>query len=137
MLVDTGPPDGPILKRLAEAGVRRLDGLVLTHAETDHEGAAPAVIRRYRPRLIVDGGAGWPSAVQRVLPGAVAAIHGRAVRPAAGQTITIGPLRLEVLWPPPARPRERLSGNPNDHAIVAGLRSGSSRCCSRPTRRAT
>ena len=121
VLVDTGPPEGPILKRLAEAGVKRLDGLVLTHAETDHEGAAPAVIRRYRPRLVVDGGAGWPSAVQRVLPSALSATHGRAARPVAGQAITIGSLRLEVLWPPPPRPGERLSGNPNDRAIVARL----------------
>jgi competence protein ComEC len=40
VLFDTGPPDGPIVDRLAAAGVRRLDVLVLTHAEADHEGAA-------------------------------------------------------------------------------------------------
>ena len=41
ILVDTGPPDGPILRRLREAGVRRLDALVLTHAQPDHEGGGP------------------------------------------------------------------------------------------------
>src|SRR5205807_4142415 len=35
ILVDTGPPDGPIMQRLREAGVRRLDVLVLTHAQAD------------------------------------------------------------------------------------------------------
>ncbi len=34
---------------------------MLTHAEADHEGAAPEVIRANRPRIVVDGGAGWPS----------------------------------------------------------------------------
>jgi competence protein ComEC len=68
LLVDTGPPGGPILRRLAEAGVERLDALVLTHAQADHEGMALAVIRAFRPRLVLDGGAGWPTPVQRGLP---------------------------------------------------------------------
>ena len=46
VLVDTGPPGGPILQRLREAGIERLDGLVLTHAQTDHEGMALEVIAR-------------------------------------------------------------------------------------------
>ena len=61
VLVDTGPPDGPIVERLREAGIDRLDALVLTHAQADHEGAAPAVVRAFEPRLVVDGGAGWPN----------------------------------------------------------------------------
>jgi competence protein ComEC len=63
VLVDTGPPGGPILRRLDEEGVGRLDLLVLTHAEIDHEGMALPVIAEHRPRLVLDGGAGWPSAV--------------------------------------------------------------------------
>ncbi len=121
VLVDTGPPDGPILKRLGEAGIERLDALVLTHAEADHEGAAPAVIRHYAPRLVVDGGAGWSSTVQRALPSALAAARGRQLTPTAGQVIAVGGLRFEVLWPPARRPDERLNGNPNDRAVVMRL----------------
>ena len=44
-----GPPGGPILRRLAEAGVQRLDALLLTHAQADHEGMALAVIRARPP----------------------------------------------------------------------------------------
>jgi competence protein ComEC len=124
VLVDTGPPDGPILKRLDKAGVKRLDALVLTHAEADHEGAAPAVIGRHKPRLVIDGGSGWSSAVQRVLPTAVAAARGRKITPVAGQVIAIGALRFEVLWPLAARPGTTPSGNPNDHALVARLEVG-------------
>ena len=121
VLVDTGPPDGPILKRLGEAHVKQLDALFLTHAEADHEGAAPAVIRAFAPRLVVDGGAGWKTGVQRALPTALAAHHGRAVAAAAGQAIDIGGLRFRVLWPPAGA---RAEGNPNDHAIVSRLEVG-------------
>ena len=121
MLVDTGPPDGPILKRLEEAGVKRLDALMLTHAEADHEGAAPEVIARHRPRLIVDGGAGWPSGVQRMLPAVASTARSRRMTPAAGQAITVGRLRFEVLWPPPNR---KTTGNPNDLALVSRLEVG-------------
>jgi competence protein ComEC len=124
VLVDTGPPEGPILKRLKAAHVGRLDALFLTHAEADHEGAAPAVIARYRPRLVVDGGAGWSSPVQRRLPIAVGAAKGKVMTPAAGRTIAIGALRFELLWPPARHSGERPTGNPNDHAIVSRLEVG-------------
>ena len=122
VLVDTGPPDGPILDRLDEAGVKRLDALMLTHAEADHEGAAPAVIARYRPSLIVDGGAGWPSAVQRMLPSAAAETRSRRMTPAAGQTITVGRLRFEVLLA--TADSARPPGNPNHFALVSRLEVG-------------
>jgi competence protein ComEC len=124
VLVDTGPPDGPIVRRLEQARVKRLDALVLTHAEADHEGAAPAVIERYAPRLVIDGGAGWSSPVQRVLPTAVAAKGARQLTPRAGQSIAIGGLRFEVLWPPELRPGTKPSGNPNDRAVVARVEVG-------------
>jgi competence protein ComEC len=124
-LFDTGPPDGPILARLAAAGVRRLDILVLTHAEADHEGAARAVIARYRPRVVLDGGAGWPSAVQRALPAAVASTGSQVVAAHAGQAIALGRLRLRLLWPRPAGAGWRPDGSPNLRAVVALASYGS------------
>jgi competence protein ComEC len=125
VLVDTGPPGGPILQRLDEAGVDRLDLLVLTHAEADHEGMALPVIAAHRPRMVLDGGAGWPTAVQRGLPEALARSGGgRAVPARAGQLLRLGPLRFEVLWPPAPSPGWRPDGNPNDRALVAHVRDG-------------
>jgi len=115
--VDTGPPDGPILRRLREAKLKRLDALMLTHAEADHEGAADAVIAAYKPRLVVDGGAGWPSRVQRTLASVARRIHA----PAAGETITLGGLHFAVLWPPRREAAWKPSGNPNDNALVTRL----------------
>jgi len=124
VLVDTGPPHGPILRRLDEAGVGRLDLLVLTHAEADHEGMALAVIAAHRPRLVLDGGAGWPTAVQRGLPAALSRTGGRAVAAHAGQRLRLGALSFSVLWPPAAPPGWRPGGNPNDRAIVAHVQVG-------------
>jgi competence protein ComEC len=124
VLVDTGPPGGPILRRLDEAGVGRLDLLVLTHAETDHEGMALPVIAAHRPRLVLDGGAGWPTVVQHELPAAMARAGGRAVAAHAGQVLQIGELRVRVLWPPVPPPAWRPDGNPNDRAVVAHVQDG-------------
>ncbi len=118
LLVDTGPPGGPILQRLAEAGVERLDALLITHAQADHEGMALDVIREHAPRLVLDGGAGWPTPVRRALP--------RTARPAyAGQALALGAIRLSLLWPPRPPPHWRADGDPNARAVVALASVGS------------
>ena len=120
LLVDTGPPGGPILRRLAESGVKRLDALLLTHAQADHEGMALEVIRAFRPRLVLDGGAGWPTPVQRGLP----ATRVRTVAAHAGQEVSLGGVRLRLLWPPPPPPGWRPEGDPNGRAVVALASAG-------------
>ena len=115
VLVDTGPPDGPILARLREAGVKRLDALMTTHAEADHEGAAPQIVAAFHPRLIVDGGSGWPSRVQRFYA------HHHVLAPKAGEQIAVGGLSFTVLWPPPRPPGWTAQGNPNDSALVTRM----------------
>jgi competence protein ComEC len=124
ILVDTGPPGGPILRRLDEAGVERLDLLVITHAQADHEGMALRVIDELEPRLVLDGGAGWPTAVQRALPAALARAHGRRVAARAGQSLELGGVHLDVLWPPAPPDGWRPEGDPNGRAVVAHVRAG-------------
>ena len=120
LLVDTGPPGGPVLRRLAEAGVKRLDALLLTHAQADHEGMALEIIRAYRPRVVLDGGAGWPTPVRRGLP----ATRVRMLAAHAGQELTFGGVRLRLLWPPPPAPGWRPEGDPNARAVVALASAG-------------
>jgi competence protein ComEC len=95
--------------------VERLDALLITHAEADHEGMALEIIGEFRPRLVLDGGAGWPTAVQRALRAA----RVRTVAAHAGQEMTLGGVRLRLLWPPPPAEGWRAEGNPNDRAVVA------------------
>ena len=149
ILVDTGPPDGPILERLRAAGVRRLDLLVATHAALDHDGAAAAVLEEIPVGMVLDGEEATvasPALASAVTPGspptstptmrgpfgarATAAIATLAARHRvrriasdAGQVLTVGPVVLRVLWPrrdPPAPP----GAEPNDRASVIHLRDG-------------
>jgi competence protein ComEC len=133
VLVDTGPPDGPILERLREAGVRRLDLLVATHAALDHDGAAAAVLGALPVGMVLDGeevtatarGAAGPFGARAAEPVArlAARRHVRELRSDAGQVLRAGPLELRVLWPrrePAAAP----GAEPNDRATVIHLRDG-------------
>ncbi len=111
VLVDCGPPDGEVVERLRDAGVARLDALVITHASADHEGGAPGVLRALDVGLLIDGrrvsgrepdelGAAAPGAVDAVAVAAAEAAV-RRLEPAAGQTVRSGGLALRVRWPPP------------------------------------
>jgi competence protein ComEC len=127
ILVDTGPPGDPVLARLARSGVRRLDVLALTHAQADHEGSAPAIMRRYPVGLLVDGGEGTPHDRAHAAIDAEAARRGiRRIAPTAGEVIRDGRLRLRILWPRRPQAESALAAgiDPNEEAMVAELRVG-------------
>jgi competence protein ComEC len=120
ILVDTGPPDGRILDRLHALGVTRLDVLVITHAQADHDGGAAAVLAATPVGVLLDGRDGV-----RDPPGERAATQARRrrvrhVTPVAGLTVRVGPMVLRVLSPPALAPGRRIAGaDPNDRAVVA------------------
>jgi competence protein ComEC len=124
ILVDTGPPGGPILRRLREAGLKRLDLLVLTHGQADHEGMAPAVLRAHPARVILNGAAGADTPVQRQLAQLAARAHARTVVAEAGETLRVGRMALRVLWPPHRAAGTAPAGDPNDRAVVAQVTTG-------------
>jgi competence protein ComEC len=117
VLVDAGPPDGPIEARLLQAGVRRIDLLVVTHDQSDHEGGAPRVVMKHSVGLILDGAAGTRTLEHAALVRAAAARHVRRIAPERGQVLRIGRIRFAVLWPPWPPPDP--GGDPNHRAIVA------------------
>ncbi len=100
----------------------RLDALVITHAQADHEGAALAVMRAFPPRLVLNGGAGWPTGTQRALAHAVRAAGARAVAARTGNRLALPGFTFDVLHPP--EPATDPIGDPNDHALVAHVRAG-------------
>lgn len=118
ILVDAGPPHGRVLDRLAEQGVERIDALVLSHAAQDHTGGAPAVVRRMRPRLLVDGTDGHDDPATAVAAAAVRTQGGTIVPARRGMRIRVRSLVAHVRWPP-RRAGEPVPGeDPNDRATV-------------------
>jgi competence protein ComEC len=124
ILVDTGPPGAPIVDRLRAAGVTRLDVLVITHAQLDHEGGAPAVLAAFPVALVLDGRDGVRSPETAAVGAAVARRHVREVTPEAGEVVRAGRLALRVLWPHREPPSVHAGADPNQRAIVAEARVG-------------
>ena len=124
ILVDTGPPDGPILTRLRHAGVRRLDLLVVTHAQADHDGGAAAVLRALPVGLVLDGrdGVRDPSGLRMAAQAARRRVRTVAAR--AGEVLRVGAIALRVLWPAGARGPADAGADPNQRAIVAEADAG-------------
>ena len=131
-------PDGPILRRLAEAGVRRLDMLVLTHAEADHEGMALPVIARApaaagarRRRRLADGGAA------RAARGARAQRRPRASPRAPGRCWSRGAAHARPVAARAARPTGGRTATRTTARSSRTCRTGRSTCSCRPTRSRT
>jgi competence protein ComEC len=133
VLVDTGPPDGPVLRRLRESRVKRLDALLITHAQSDHEGAALEVIAKHRPRLLLNGGAGWRSRVQQALPAAARRAGARVVALRAGQQVRLGALTLGILWPRPLPTASRHRATRTSARPSRTCRRAASTCSCPPT----
>jgi competence protein ComEC len=120
VLVDTGPPGGPVLERLRRAGVRRLDALVVTHAQDDHDGAAVAVLRAMPVGVVLDGRDGVRQGWGAQMAAEADRRRVRLVAPAAGQVLRAGRVRLRVLSPAPRAGELAIPGeDPNQRAIVA------------------
>jgi competence protein ComEC len=123
ILFDTGPPDGPIVSRLRHAGVRRLDLLVVTHAQEDHDGGAAAVLRAVPVATVLDGRDGV-----RDEPGGRMAVEARRRRvpmvvARARQVLRVGGVVIRILWPEPPIAEPLRGADPNQRAVVAELRA--------------
>ncbi len=111
-LVDAGPRSPHtdagerfVLPFLRWAGVRELNGLVLSHDDSDHTGGAAAVLRGMRVR------ARWAPPPRADAPGPGPRFHAAAL--ARGDSLAPG---LRVLWPPAAVRQAR--GWSDNHAAV-------------------
>lgn len=116
LLYDTGAryPSGfdlgeaVVVPTLHALGVQRLDGLVISHADTDHAGGAAAVLRSQRPRELWLGDAA-------IVPG-----QGRPCR--AGQSWRWDGVDFRIIHPDAAA-----SGDENDRSCVLLVHNGAAR----------
>ena len=124
VLFDGGPPEARTYRLLRRAGVRKLALVVATHASRDHHGGLAEVLRRIPTQALLDGGDGTRD------PGFAAMLNEarrqgtRRLRPAAGQTLRAGRLRIRILGPPP-RPPGAPPEDPNPRALAAVVSAGS------------
>jgi competence protein ComEC len=127
VLVDAGPPDGDAVERLRDLGVTRLDALLVSHAQADHDGGAAAVLATVPTTLFLDGRDGIHDP-DGDAAAAVAARRGiRRVTPVAGDLVRAGPVALHILWPPAEAPADHAGGDPNERAVVAVAQDGRTR----------
>jgi competence protein ComEC len=117
ILVDGGPPGDGLEGLLRSAGVERLGAAVLTHEQADHAGG----IRELLGDMPIDKLA-YAIAGRQLL--AEARASGAAPeRLAAGDELTSGGLRLDLIWPPRELISEPPAGtDPNQLAVVAVAR---------------
>jgi len=117
VLVDAGPPGTGVVGALRRAGVARLDAVVVTHPQLDHDGGVPAVLAALPVGLVLDGRGGDRAPSSRAIDAVLARRPARVVPAQAGQRVRAGPLTLTILWPPAGAPPP--GTDPNDHAVVA------------------
>jgi competence protein ComEC len=123
VLVDAGTAlrDGPdlgatvVVPALRALGVQRLDLVAASHADLDHRGGLPAVLRAIPvDRLwLPHGGVGDP-AFADVLTAARVAGAVVEEQGAGGAPLVAADLRIEPLWPP----RGDATGSRNDRSLV-------------------
>jgi competence protein ComEC len=127
MLVDAGGligspsfdlGDRVVAPVLRQAGIGRLDYLVLTHGDPDHVGGAPAILREFRPREIWEG-----IPVPRSVPLAALRQQAQSARWAfvsRGSRLIVDGVEIVVEHPAPADwERQRVR---NDDSIVLDVR---------------
>jgi competence protein ComEC len=103
-------------------GIRRLDYLVITHADPDHVEGAPGVARDFGPRELWEGVPVPPHQTLRRLETMVARDRGTTRLARTDDHLRIGAVELRVLYPPePDWERQRVR---NDDSIVMELRYG-------------
>lgn len=101
-------------------GIRRLHGLVITHADPDHVGGAAAVLRDFRPEVLWTGIRVAHHEPTETLEQSARAAGARQVTLAEGDRLALGEVVVRVLHPGPAdwdRPRVR-----NDDSVVLEVR---------------
>ena len=125
VVVDAGPDPVAMDRCLADLGVRDVPLLILTHLHADHVAGVAGVFHRRSVAAIATGPLWEPSSGLADVLGALATAGlGRddltVARP--GESLDIGPLRLEVLAPPRALHGTR--SDPNNSSLIVRAATG-------------
>jgi competence protein ComEC len=126
LLYDAGSLSGPDVARrqiapfLWHRGIRRIDEVILSHADLDHFNGLPDLLDRFAVGQVTC----TPTFANKATPGVAhtltvlqeRGIPMRIVK--SGDRLTVGEIALEVLHPP----AKRLGDNENAHSLVLQIR---------------
>ncbi len=128
-LIDGGPPGDELEKKLKNIGVSRLDGVVVTHPETDHFGGILELAQSSDVPIanLLDGGGNTPRPEYAELRTRVAE-SGTTSEPAvAGVSWNCADISIHIVGPAPAPPDAPPPANPNTRAAVTVIDVGEMR----------
>jgi competence protein ComEC len=124
VLVDAGPrslnwdASKTIIPQLRRRGIRRIHMVVSTHPHADHLGGMAGVILSRPVLTALDSGATASSQTYNNYVQALEQQQVTVMQAVAGERITLGNVRFEVLWPP-AAPYTNISiSNVNDQSVI-------------------
>lgn len=110
-----------ILPFLRQHGVQRLDYLVVSHPDQDHVGGIPAVLSAIPIGLFLDPVLPTTNHAYLQALQLVASKQIPAQRARRGQNLTLGQVRVEVLWPRDPLMQQDGAVSDNDNAVVIRL----------------
>jgi competence protein ComEC len=115
VLADAGRYQREAAQMLAESGYRGLRAVIASHTDEDHVGGMVRILRAFKvDRLVMPA---WMLTEPPVVPLLRAARRrGAQIHPvASGSSVTLGSIRLDVVWPPATNPPRQ----ENERSLVA------------------
>lgn len=129
ILIDGGPKFGsydagarvvaPFLSRM---GAENLEILFVSHGDSDHLGGVPSLLRKFRPRLVVDPGQPLPSDLFQEYLTVIAELDLEWQAGRSGDSFVIDSVALHIVHPTTEWVENEL--DPNENSLVIVLQYG-------------